>query len=79
MIYTILAAKQADDTIITVVEYNLSGKVFEEVITHFQPKTAQEVIDGIENRHATVEIKETSKVSCKSIIDELQVGVKVEK
>jgi hypothetical protein len=49
------------------------------VITHFQPKTAQEVIDGIENRHATVEIKETSKVSCKSIIDELQVGVKVEK
>jgi hypothetical protein len=52
MIYTIKNTNYSEDTIYTLVEYNIEGNIVEVNIAHFQPD-GYSIMDGILNRYTT--------------------------
>jgi hypothetical protein len=53
MTYKILSSRQADITLITIVEYNLDGTIVTTEVPHFMPKSQEEIEQNIINRAAT--------------------------
>lgn len=52
MIYTIKNTEYLEDTIFTLVEYNIEGHIVEVNIAHFMPE-GYTILDGISNRFYT--------------------------
>jgi type III secretion system FlhB-like substrate exporter len=50
MTYKILSSRQADITLITMVEYNLDGTIVTTEVPHFMPKSQEEIEQNIINR-----------------------------
>jgi hypothetical protein len=53
MTYKILSSRQADITLITMVEYNLDGTIVTTEVPHFMPKSQEEIEQNIINRAAS--------------------------
>jgi type III secretion system FlhB-like substrate exporter len=53
MTYKILSSRQADITLITMVEYNLDGTIVTTEVPHFMPKSQAEIEQNIINRAAS--------------------------
>lgn len=53
MTYKILSSRQADITLITMVEYNLDGTIITTEVPHFMPKSQEEIEQNIINRAAS--------------------------
>jgi hypothetical protein len=68
--YKVLAVKRVDDSVVTDVEYNFSGRIVTTPVHHFRPATRQEVGQGIRNRG----ISELQKLNAADTIDGLLVG-----
>jgi hypothetical protein len=53
MTYKIVSTRQADITLITMVEYNLDGTIVTTEVPHFMPKSQEEIEQNIINRAAS--------------------------
>jgi uncharacterized protein YpmB len=76
--YTITEAFVDEDTLYTVVTYELDGKEVTVKVPHFQPQSKEEVISGVENRLMTEDRKKISQEVCEEIIKEISLGVAVD-
>lgn len=72
MKYTILGAKQLEDHIVTEVKYDFDDGQSETVtIPHFQPKTTDEIVQGIVNRGISEKKKHLTKEEFPNLLDHL--------
>lgn len=74
MKYTIKETKQADDTLVTTVEYDFDGEKVTVDVPHFQPQSKEDVITGIVNRAASEKNKLDKAGNIPLIVGELQIG-----
>ncbi len=79
MNYQIVSAKTLEDgTVITVVNYEIDGEIVSVDISHFQPKTTDDIILGIQNRAFTERKNLQSKDISVNLIDSLEYNKKIE-
>lgn len=74
MSYKILSKTQADDTIITNVEFTIGDHVFEANVSHFRPNSLSDIISGIENREASEQARLEAISTAQSILDQIVVS-----
>ena len=68
MIYKITAKSQNGDTLNTSIEFTYDGEVRKVDVPHFQPKSMQEIENGIQNRIAS-EVKAIDATKAAAAID----------
>ncbi len=74
--YTIKNVEVIDDTVNTEVEFVMDDDaIIKTTVSHFMPENKQAIIDGIENRGASEQVKYNAKVKNADILSEL-TGVK---
>lgn len=75
MSYKILSTRTLDETLFTTVKYTLQDETEITVeVSHFAPKTKQDIIDGIENR----EVSEQNKYNASKIAESLKLDLESE-
>jgi len=68
MIYKITAKSQNGDTLNTSIEFTYDGEVRQVSVPHFQPKSMQEIENGIQNRIAS-EVRAIDAAKAAAAID----------
>lgn len=75
MTYEILSAEQSAENINTNVKYDINGTIVETVVSHFMPKTVDDVYNGIINRAYSEEVRLNAIARNQILIPEIQTGV----
>ena len=75
MKYKIISTRQFDENIFTEVEYNFDGKLLVVEISHFAPKSVQEVEDNIKNRAASELAKMQISEHISNIITDIPIDI----
>ena len=79
MNYEIKKATTLDDgTVNTLVDYEIDGEIVSVMVAHFQPKTKEDIILGIENRAFTERKNLQAKDVGINVIDTLELNKKIE-
>lgn len=78
MNYKIISKTQKEDTIITLVEFNNSGDVFQATISHFQPQDLNAISENIKNR-GLVEVRNREAATfCDGLMGEIVLNQIIE-
>jgi len=74
MTYKILSTRQADETLITTVEYNFDGTIITTEIAHFMPKTEEEITQNIINRASSEIARKEAAATITTLIETIVIG-----
>ena len=74
MKYTIVSKTVREDTVVTVVDYDLDGVVVRESVAHFRPQSLDDVKLGIENRGMSEASKLAAATKCVEVSATVETG-----
>jgi hypothetical protein len=74
MTYKILSTRQAGESLFTTVEYNFDGNIVTIEVTHFMPKTEEEITQNIINRAASEVARIEAATTITTLIETIVIG-----
>lgn len=74
MTYKILSTRQAGESLFTTVEYNFDGNIVIIEVTHFMPKTEEEIMQNIINRASSEIARIEASNTVTALIEEIVIG-----
>ena len=74
MTYKIISTRQANETLLTTVEYNFDGIIVTTEVAHFMPKTEEEIIQNIINRASSEIARIEASSTIAALIEDIIIG-----
>ena len=74
MTYKILSTRQLAETLFTTVEYNFDGSIVITEVSHFMPKTEDEITQNIINRAESEMIRIQATSTIATLVESIVIG-----
>jgi lactam utilization protein B len=74
MTYKILSTSQVAETLFTTVEYNFDGTIVTTEVTHFMPKTEEEITQNIVNRAESEVARIQASSTIATLVESIVIG-----